>query len=528
MTAAPTLAKAVDRLFEPYSRAGSPGAVVAVTQDGREIAGGAYGLASINHGVPLDRQSVLRIGSQTKQFTVLLLLMLEAEGRLSLDDAVQDHLPWVPRFEHPTTLRHLASNTSGIRDHFEALTFSGRSIFAPSTHQDAREVIARQDRLNFVPGERMIYSNAGFFLLSELVERLADAPFDDVLKERITGPLGMSDTRLVARDSAVAPRLATHHSLAPDGSWQRLPWGLVLGGEGGMVSTLDDMLLWQANLRKPQVGTPAMYERMSTPTRYANGAESPYGLGLVSYRYRGMRSIGHGGSVAGGRSESVLFPEADLGIVILGNTDAIAPFSLARRIADHRFGHPPRTSRNSGEVAGLAESAGLYRDANGGDVFEVVVRDGKPVLVTSSGATSLDQVEPNRFRPETGIVDLTLSPMGDDRMEAISCGARTEFRRLKRDLPGTEPCVGRYAHSKLGLEAEVVQIDNDRFRLLIRSSLGALRAQLRLVDHDLCLLSSADEAPRTDRPWIAAITFRAGEMTLSSDRTKLLTFARLR
>ena len=88
--------------------------------------------------------------------------------------------------------------------------------------------------------------------------------------------------------------------------------------------------------------------------------------------------------------------------------------------------------------------------------------------------------------------------------------------------------MGRYAHSKLGLEAEVVQIDDDRFRLLIRSSLGALRAQLRLVDHDLCLLSSADEAPRTDRPWIAAITFRAGEMTLSSDRTKLLTFARLR
>src|SRR4028118_352074 len=104
-------AQAASSLFAPFAAPDSPGAVVAVTQNGQEIFSSAYGLANINHAVPLDRKSIIRIGSQTKQFTVLLILMLEAEGKLSLEDEVQVHMPWVPRLSHPVTLRHLASNS---------------------------------------------------------------------------------------------------------------------------------------------------------------------------------------------------------------------------------------------------------------------------------------------------------------------------------------------------------------------------------------------------------------------------------
>lgn len=527
MSPTPDLAEAVDRLFEPFAQAGSPGAVVAVTEGGSEIAGGAYGLASVNHAIPLDRRSILRIGSQSKQFTVLLLLMLEAEGRLSMDDPVQDHLPWVPRFAHPITLRHLASNTSGLRDHFEALTFSGRSIFAPSTRQDAREVIARQDALNFVPGTEMIYSNGGFVVLSELVERVCNAPFGEVLKQRITGPLGMNDTRLMAKDSEVGPRLATHYSRAAGGGWRHLTWGVVLGGEGGMVSTLDDMLLWQANLRTPQVGTPGMVDRMTTPTRYANGALSPYGLGLVSDPYRGMRTIGHGGSVAGGRSESMRFPDADLGVVILANTDAVAPFSLARRIADHQLGARLLPVRNPDEVARLLEAAGFYREAGGDDLFEIGGRGGEPFLSTASGSLRLEQVGPSLFRPETGVMDLTLRPREPGTIDAIWCGTKRRYQRLNNGAtPRPGRFVGHYVQHGLNLQADVTNAV-DSLRLAIRSPLGAFRAELPPIDEDHFLLCLTDEADlRPDRPWLATIRFDTDSFVLNSDRTKNLLFAK--
>jgi CubicO group peptidase (beta-lactamase class C family) len=162
-----------------------------------------------------------------------------------------------------------------------------------------------------------------------------------VLKKRITGPLGMADTRLMWRDSEVQRRLATHYTRQPDGTWQHLTWGFMLGGEGGMISTLDDMLIWQANLWNPQVGTPALFERMGTPARYANGKASPYGLGLMAGEYRGRRTVGHGGTVAGGKSESVRFVDDGLGIVIIANNDTAATFSLARRIADSISATPP-------------------------------------------------------------------------------------------------------------------------------------------------------------------------------------------
>jgi CubicO group peptidase (beta-lactamase class C family) len=527
MSPTPDLAEAVDRLFEPFAQAGSPGAVVAVTEGGSEIAGGAYGLASVNHAIPLDRRSILRIGSQSKQFTVLLLLMLEAEGRLSMDDPVQDHLPWVPRFAHPITLRHLASNTSGLRDHFEALTFSGRSIFAPSTRQDAREVIARQDALNFVPGTEMIYSNGGFVVLSELVERVCNAPFGEVLKQRITGPLGMNDTRLMAKDSEVGPRLATHYSRAAGGGWRHLTWGVVLGGEGGMVSTLDDMLLWQANLRTPQVGTPGMVDRMTTPTRYANGALSPYGLGLVSDPYRGMRTIGHGGSVAGGRSESMRFPDADLGVVILANTDAVAPFSLARRIADHQLGArllPVRKPRRSRAAAGgrrVLPRGGRrrrVRDRGPGRRAVPARRRAAACGWSWSGPASSDR------RPDRGPgAPADGSPARSTRSGAGRNAVTSVWRAAPPRVPGR--FAGRYVQRGLDLRADVTDAV-DSLRLAVRSPLGAFRAELPPIDEDLCLLCLTDEADlRPDRPWLATIRFDTDGFVLNSDRTKNLLFA---
>ena len=259
--------------------------------------------------------------------------MLAAEGKLSLDDEVNRYLPWLPKYPAPVTLRHVATNTSGLREFLEVLAFAGIPITSESTRETARRVIARHADFNFTPGSAMIYCNTGFFILSEIIEAVSGKSFNELLAERITGPLGMADTRLMPRDSQILPRLAMHHTRGPDGNWHRAHWGVVLGGEGGMVSTLEDMLIWQANLANPQVGTPEMYRLMATPAVYHNGTTALYAMGL----YRRVSRAGVRWARRRRRRRALgvdAFPNEGVGIVILGNRDDIAPFSLARRIAD--------------------------------------------------------------------------------------------------------------------------------------------------------------------------------------------------
>lgn len=507
-------AQRIDALFADLTRPDSPGAVVAVLEDGAEIFSAAYGLANINDGVPMARDTIIRIGSQTKQFTVLLSLMLEAEGKLSLADPVQKHLPYVPVLEEEVRLFHLAQNTSGYRDHLEAMIFSGLSIFAPSTRQTGRDVIARQDALNFAPGSAMTYCNAGFFMLSEIIEQIEGKPFDTVLKERITGPLGMKDTSLLVRDGAAIRRLAGHYTKRPEG-WSNLGWGLDLGGEGGMISTLADMVLWQQNLIAPKVGTKEMYARMETPCVYTNGVTGFYGLGLVTDTYRGRRAVGHGGTVAGGKSESVRYVDDGFGVVIIGNNDQIAPFSLGRRIADIYFGHAEPTP--------LPLTPGRYREAGGADVIEIVATDGAPQFLNSAGPGPFDFGAPGGAKPERAITDLVLSQRADGGIDGTFCGTPRRYVPLGEGTPAQKPLAGRYANEAQGFDVEITG-DAHKGELKLRSDLGVMTAPIVAVDADLWLLLQPGTDLRPSLPWSATLRVTPEGFELNTDRMKRLTF----
>lgn len=529
----PDLGTRIDALFARWARPDSPGAAVSVTRHGREIHRGCYGMADLAHAVPIDERTVIRIGSQTKQFTVLLALMLEAEGKLSLEDDVRRHLPWLPEYPETVTLRHLAANVGGLRDFLEIMMLGGLDIGAPSTRAGARRIIAGHKAVNFRPGTDLIYCNTGFFLLSEIVEQVSGKSFNDLLEERITGPLGMRDTRLMRWDAEILPRLADHHTHGPDGGWHKAQWGVVLGGEGGMVSTLEDMKTWLANLDAPKVGTPAMFARMSAPGAAIDGIPSPYGLGLVTCRYRGLSSIGHGGGVAGGRSESVRFPEAGIGIVILGNTDDMGPFSLARRILDLVLGHEPGPPRSAGASERLARAAGLYRAEDGDDVFGIAAKDGAPVVVSNmGGGLPIEQVGDDSFMPERGIVPLQFTPRDDGDMDTSWFGRRRRFRRLSDTaLPTAPGLAGRYADAATGFNAEIGEEDGETV-LRLRTPYGAWEAVLEARASDLHLalprrvLADAPPPAVEAGGWLFTVRLVADGIALNDDRTKHLRLAR--
>jgi CubicO group peptidase (beta-lactamase class C family) len=505
---------AVDRLFAPWTRRDSPGAVVGVTRHGTLIHEGSYGMADLAHGIPLDRNSVIRIGSQSKQFTVLLALLLEAEGKLSMDEDVHRYAPWLPEYPHKVTLHHLATNTSGLRDFLEMMVWNGLPLASNSTRQLSRELMARHGEVNFAPGTAMLYSNTGFFLLSEIIEEVSGRSFNELLDARITGRLGLADTRLQARDAEILPRLVSQHMRGPGGDWQTVRWGFPLGGEGGMVSTLVDMLAWQAALAKPPAEWAPLLARMVAPLRYANGTQTLYRMGLVVDRYRGVPGIGHGGGVAGGRSESIRFPEHGLGVVILGNLAELNPFALSRRIADIALAD--EMAPVPGGEGVLRQAAGLYREEGGGEVYAIGFGADGPGFTSSGGATSVEEVSPGVFAPERPTMHIDFRPAGAGALDVRFCGgAAKRYRRLE-GKPAGRVIAGQYGNAGLGLE---VRIEGNAFRL--RSEVGALAATLDWVDDDLLLVRAGGA---TEGPWMGTLRVVDGGLVLTTDRTKGLVF----
>lgn len=517
----------IDRLFDGWTGPDAPGLVAAATRDGAIVHQGAYGMADLAQGIPLGPRTVMRIGSQTKQFTVLLALMLEREGKLDMHAPVHRYAPWLAALPHTVTLRHLASNTSGMRDFLEMMTWSGLALPCPSTRATARAIIARHAEINFPPGEQMIYCNTGFFLLSEIIEELSGRSFNELLRSRITGPLGMDDTILQHRDSQVLPRAAMHHSKGPTGEWERAHWGLVLGGEGGMSSTLEDMLRWQAHLAHPTPDMADLLARMEQPTRFANGSLSMYALGFTVTRYRGLHNIGHGGGVAGGRSESVRFPSESAGVVILGNRDDIAPFSIARRMADIFLADRLAPVPEAGDLHRLAAAAGLYRDTAGDDVFEIVDDNGRPTFTSQGGSGgTIEQLAPGEFAPERAVVHLAFGLPRGDTLPARWCGAPRTYRRVQPGAGSAAALAGAYANPTLGLDAVV---SPDGGTLTIRSDHGALRLALSWIERDLLMAMPAETPLRAPgKPWSAVIRVAPDGLVVTTDRTKSLRLARAR
>lgn len=517
----------IDALFAPWANARSPGAVVGVMLDGREIHTAGHGMACLAHGVPLDRRSVIRIGSQTKQFCVLLALMLAAEGKLDLDDEMQRHAPWLPRFAQPVTLRHLVTNTSGLRDFLGLLPLAGLPLAAPSTRADARAIISGHRELNFVPGAELLYSNSGFLILSEILEAIANRSFDDLLQQRICRPLGMRDTRLMTWDSQVLERLASHHTRGADGAWQRAQWGFPLGGEGGMVSTLDDMRIWLENLKRPVVGTPAMIAQLAAPAVFTNTKDSPYAHGMLNAPYRGAATIGHSGGVAGGKSESTRFPALGLDVIVLANVDAIAAFSMARRIADLCVGDRLQALPGPDAIAGLAGRQGLYREESGEDVF-ALLGDGEAMqFQTTLGAAPFRAIGPALYAPEKGAIDFTLSPRGLDGFDARWCGTPRRYRRVTPSRGAVDAVVGRWRASTGDIAAEI-ESDGVGLRIRLSSAFGATHWPLAWVERDLLMAEPGAGSPglASVRPWAFVLRLDGDALVLSTERVRGLRFTR--
>jgi CubicO group peptidase (beta-lactamase class C family) len=280
---------AVDEVFADVAKPGSPGCALAVARAGRIIYEKGYGLADIEQSVSITPQSVFDIGSTSKQFTAASILLLEKQGKLSVNDDIRKYLPEIPDYGHKITILHLLNHTSGLRDYLTLFELAGINTDSVTTDDDALGIIASQKALNFEPGSEWLYSNSGFFLLSVIVRRVSGKTLTEFAAENIFAPLEMKHT--VYRDSHTL--IVPHRALAYDAKEKEEGYSINVSyfeqtGDGAVHTSVEDLLQWDENFYSGKVGGKEFLAELQEPGKLNSGKPLTYAKGLMVEKYRGL------------------------------------------------------------------------------------------------------------------------------------------------------------------------------------------------------------------------------------------------
>jgi CubicO group peptidase (beta-lactamase class C family) len=322
----------VDKLFAKWDSTISPGAALAIVKDGEIIYKRGYGMANLEHNVPITSTSVFRIGSTSKQFTATCVAILALEGKISLDDDIRKYIPELPEYERPITIRHLVHHTSGIRDYLALASIAALRDDYFYTPEDSVELIARQKRLNFLPGKEHLYSNSGYFLLGEIVKRVSGKSLNDFAQEHIFEPLGMKNTHFHDDHTRIVKNRADGYS-PRKGGFRINMTTLDHVGDGGVFTTVEDLFLWDQAFYTHKLGKELM-DFIQTPGVLNSGKKLNYAFGLGIDEYKGLKRVSHGGGFVGFRAEMTRFPEQKFTVICLANLGTINPSRLCTQIAD--------------------------------------------------------------------------------------------------------------------------------------------------------------------------------------------------
>lgn len=324
----------IDAVFADYDNTRSPGCSLAVVRDGELTLTRGYGMANLEHGVPLTAHSIFRIGSTSKQFTAASIVLLAQENKLQLDDDLRKHLPEMPLFDPAVTLRQLLHHTSGVRDYLTLMRLAGRGDDDYYTDADVRRMLSQQQELNFSPGTEYLYSNSGYWLLSQVVERASGRSLREYAEARIFAPLAMHDTHFHNDHTEIVPNRAAGYRPTEDGGFRISMTTLPMIGDGGVFTTVEDLARWDWNFAEPRVGGSSLLDKMLERGVLNDGTVLDYALGLGHGTHHGLPTVSHAGSFVGFRAQMLRFPDQRTTIICLCNRADANPSRRALEVAD--------------------------------------------------------------------------------------------------------------------------------------------------------------------------------------------------
>jgi len=413
----------IDELFSAYNGPHSPGCSVGVIRNNSFIFQKSYGQASLEFNVPLTSKSVFYMASVSKQFTAASIVLAAEQGFLSLDDDVRKYVPELPDYGTRITLRQMMHQTSGYRDFLDLTYLSGRNISALSSPDDVLTLIVRQKGLNNLPGEEYVYSNSNYFLLGVVVKRATGKSLAEFAATNIFQPLGMKHTLFYDNNGVVVPNRVAAYDAEKDGRFL-VDWYTtydIVGG-GGLMSNVDDLLLWDRAFYSNKLGKGTLIRELETPGILNNGKPINYGLGLWLSEYRGLKIVEHSGGTFGYRTEILRFPDQRFSVVALCNVGSADVEGLARKMADlylqPQLKPEPVRDSKSGSPFDPTELAGTYLDQRKHMIYTFTAVDGNLMAwgarLQRLGANEFSDLvgNPILFERRNGIMTATLTLQG--------------------------------------------------------------------------------------------------------------------
>jgi CubicO group peptidase (beta-lactamase class C family) len=408
--------KQVDLLFSEINDK-TPGAAVSIVKDGRVIYSKGFGLANLEYNIPITPKTKFNIASLSKQFTAFAVLLLAEKGKLSLDDDIRKYIPELPDYGKIITIRHMLTHTSGLRDYIQLLQMAGWKLSDVVTQKNVFDLIKTQKGLNFEPGEKFMYSNSGYQLLAEIVERVSGKSFAEFTRENIFLPLKMNDT-LFYDDYEKAVINQAYSYYQNEQNYKKFGLTFSAVGGAGMLSTVEDLSRWAINFEKMKVGNKKLFAEMNKAAVLNNGETIHTSPGQFITPYKSLKQFQHAGGMMGFNAYLSHFPEQSFTVVVLSNSYEFSSQNKANQIADiylnKYFDRNETQIRTPDEVklsaSELAKFSGHYWSEDAGLARRVFVREGNLIYSRSENNESiLLPISKNEFVMSGAVLDIKFS-----------------------------------------------------------------------------------------------------------------------
>jgi CubicO group peptidase (beta-lactamase class C family) len=362
-----SVTRKIDSLFSRYTTT-TPGCAVAIIKNDKLVFKKGYGMSNLEYNVPITPSSIFHIASESKQYVAFCMLLLEQQGKLSIDDDIRKHLDYVPDFGKKITIRHLIHHTSGLRDQWQLLANAGWQLDDVITQEHIIKLVSKQKALNFEPGEEQLYCNTGYTLMAEIVKKASGLSLREYTDKYIFKPLEMNNTHFHDNYREIVPNRT--YSYSPGGSNGYLHSVLSYStvGATSLFTTVEDEAKWLMNYEHGKVGGKDLLQKMYSQGILNNGKKITYAFAINISDYNGWKEIGHGGGDAGFRTYATRFPEQQLGIIVFSNLASFNSYGMTMQVADLLL--PPQEKKSDNLVFAdsslLKKFVGRYVSPRGG------------------------------------------------------------------------------------------------------------------------------------------------------------------
>ena len=452
--------KKIDSLFLRYNN-NTPGVAVAVVKDGKIVFKKGYGMANLEHNVPITANSVFDIASVSKQFTAFSIWLLQSEGKLTTEDYVNKYIPELPEYAKKIKIKHLLAHTSGLRDHGALVSMAGFFITDLMHTNQVLKMMNRQKGLEMEPGSTFRYCNSSYILLTEIVQRITGKTYAEYTSEKIFKPLGMTNTRFADNHQLIIKNRVDSYE-KENGQYYHVPLMNTTPGPSGLLTTVEDLAKWVLNFEKPIVGNKKMLDEFNKPSTFDNGEKVFlrvidgdtifHAKGQNIWKHKGQRIFSHGGHTAGFRTFLGRFPEHNLAIIQLSNDEHNEELGGRWDIADFYIkeiqpnkksptvapSSSTTTKTNENFTSTISSFTGKYYSEELETTYDFVLKEGKLVMqhhrladitLNQIGEIKFSGSGPNTFRFE--IVFIKDEKGNSIRLEMSNWGAKNiPFKKI--------------------------------------------------------------------------------------------------